>query len=284
MSVRRPRMLITTLVLLLVFFSARPAKADSVPILSSTGTVTPSNWYVTSYQTFDFPEMFGIAFVLGQQFDNVSVTFEGTKVADFSGTAWLTNGIGPGATSANVLATQDFSNYNAYPAPVGYPPIPTLFGNIDLSPGTYYVLLSSQPCTPDGLEPVCSGLSPYEATFLGGTDSSATVAAPNIDFLGLVWSSDGGACEDVEVCPLNTEFPPGSDFLTYSPGTFSLNPAFEIDGTPVQPTPLPEPSSVFLFVPGLLALGIFTFKRSRRFYFLTQSGAPGFEQGISARL
>jgi len=82
----------------------------------------------------------GFSFTLGQSYSNVSVTTLWTSafgVNQVPLTTWLTNGIGPGTTSSDLLASSTTFLLGEAIVPV------TVFSASTLGPGTYDVLFST---------------------------------------------------------------------------------------------------------------------------------------------
>jgi hypothetical protein len=145
---------------------------------------------------------------------------------DGSGTVYLTNAIGPGATMANEIAQISLSGLASAPAPAT-----NLFSGLTLGPGTYY-LNSSSESSP--------GLA-WELFY---------PVVHNI-------AAGGSIGEELNFGMLPTDFPPSAS-LTPQANNF----AFSVTGTPET---VPEPSSVplLLTIIGGVGLGLRVRTRTR---------------------
>ena len=209
------------------------AYGDSIPILTISAPQPPlSGGLLFDGQNGpDFPIFAGFSFVLGRSFDNVSITAYLELGDNFTGTAWLTNGIGSGATPLNVIASAPFSRpgfcCNGSFVPTSF------FGNLDLAPGTYDFFLSTHDSY---------GLWEFAQT------QPTIVAAQGIGYLNSLYTISSSGCAGIG-CPLNLDFPPASN---WNASTF-FYPTLEIDATPV-----PEPSSISTLLVGLAVVFLLT--------------------------
>jgi hypothetical protein len=138
--------------------------------------------------------------------------------ADTSAVAFLTTQVGPGATSAELVAQANLT------LPVGLSsPELVLFSGLNLSPGTYYLTLATTDATDN------------EGWFNGDLTSSSAVTAPGVTF-----NPPGFLAHTIDAA-----YAPGSTFsFTYKPGY-----AFDVvSGV----SSVPEPFSLSLALTGVL--------------------------------
>lgn len=153
------------------------------------------------------------------------------NVADSSAVAYLTTQVGPGATSAELVAQANLT------LPVGLSsPELVLFSGLNLSPANYYLILATTDTTGN------------EGWFNGDLYSSSAVTAPGVTF-----NPPGFVAHTIDAA-----YAPGSTFSgTYIPGY-----AFDVVG---NVSPVPEPSSLSLALTGvLLAAGTMLAQRRSR--------------------
>jgi CHAP domain len=178
------------------------SNSEVLPLIGTDIPTSPTLTYgIGSYQ------------FLAQQFvvtTPIQVNYISLPIEDFGGvgggqlTVWLTNSIGPGTSSANVL----FQGSASLPSAGGTIETISLSTNFLLAPGTYYLVLSSP-------------ISPPQAG--GWLDSTELLADTAGSATSGIFSTDapGGV--------LDANFPPASDFVSIG----LSNPfAFQIFGTP----------------------------------------------------
>jgi hypothetical protein len=222
--------------LLATMLSGKPAFADSIPVLSVTGTTPGPVLAEISSGLVDDPEFSGISFELGQSLNNVSISSPSFMAAgEFTGTAWLTNAIGPSATAANVVASApvDVCTTGGCGVPGGFESVQFLSG-LNLAPGTYYFLIS----TPLALTGSGADFARFNS-YSDATVSTAQGVTANGEFSASCGLSNGGVCGD-----MNQSFAPASNFTSVSANTSS----FLITAS------APEPSSIALVLVPLLLL------------------------------
>ncbi len=212
-------------------------------ILSVTGVIDSSIPVGGSQSNGAESQFFGVSFAIGGSFNDVAITIPDMAFVDWAGTAWLTNAIGPAATPANVIATATADPFHG--SLLFQSTTTTFLSGLNLSPGTYFFFLSSPFCAGNDFSIGCGmGLWPVVSS------PTIQVTASGAEIVGeeLV----GGfllPCSNPANCPAaNFQFPPASPWIAL-PNSTPL--AIVITGSPV-----PEPSSLLLFVAGLLALWV----------------------------
>ena len=148
-----------------------------------------------------------ISFVLPQPFNGVSIAAD--LVGSFSGSAFVTTQIGPGTTSAAEIAHTTFASAGTT----------TLFGNLALAAGTYYVVLATASPTP-----------PQGITY---SETPTIDAAP-------------GVSNGTHYVAFGTDaYAPSSGFFPYNLGTFHYS---------VTTAAVPEPATSVLLAATVPAL------------------------------
>ena len=238
---------ILRLLLFLAFVALPSAKADTIPLLTvnESGGNTSID-YIQGEQGPIGPQFTAFAFVLGQRFDDVSITLENALIeGNFQ--AWLTNAIGPAATDENVIASQDLTD--TFTGVFGAPVLPETFFDVDLGPGTYFVTLNGFLCDdPD----VCSG----QFDWYGGTTATIT-SLPDVALAGVYLSQDSYVplCTQEGNCNLNFSSP----YASIWNGPYAGPPGeLEIDGEPV-----PEPATLAVSLVGVLLI-FWSYRRRTR--------------------
>ena len=123
------------------------AHADPITYLQTGGS--PSETIYTFIQggaIIASPQLFAISFTLDQPLQNISISVPQFRIEPpgFTGTAWITNALGSGATAANVLATNQIVNQTSpsFPDFASY----TFFSGLNLDAGSYDFFVSSPNC------------------------------------------------------------------------------------------------------------------------------------------
>jgi hypothetical protein len=186
-------------------------KADSI-VISQTGPGT--NSWTTGLQ-----ESNAVSWISTVHYANVSISVP--LIGTATGTAYLTNAIGPGTTMANVLATTSFTENSS--TLQWY----TIFNHLNLSPGTYFLVLGSQSAC-------CSGW--------GSTPQPSITTAAGINYNGSYFASTPHN---------NTSFYPASVFSSFEANN-SLPLQFSVTG--IAASSIPEPSTLLLLGGGLCVL------------------------------
>jgi hypothetical protein len=240
--VKTTHLLFASLVLCCLF--SVPVHADTITMLSVSGS---GGRPVVGGSAFSPAETqyVGLSFVLGGSFRDVSISIPDLAFAYWAATGWLTNAVGPAATSGNVIAT---TTVDPFPAATGQ--ATTIFlSDLSLSPGTYFFFLSSPYCSlPADLNSYGCGWGSWESP-----KDPTIVAASGVALFGSeIVGGAGVPCQDPNTpfCA-NADFPPASPWNFYAFGSDSSFgfPVIDITGTPV-----PEPSSLMVFGTGLLTL------------------------------
>jgi hypothetical protein len=191
-------------------FIPAPCRADTV--VSLTGT------YGSADKLWGGPPL-AVSWTSPNSYDNVSITADLQNLFDgssFTGTAWLMTQIGPAASVSDEVATAQF----LLPAFVFNSTV-SLFTGLDLSAGTYYLVLSA-PSNAVGV----SWLTTY--------NFFTVVPPPTITTdTGVSYNGDWAASA-------NSSFLPASSFA----GPESLDLIFDVSGTPVSSSP--EPSTLLM--------------------------------------
>jgi hypothetical protein len=153
------------------------------------------------------------------QVTNIAVQMSGFGTDLF--TLWLTNAIGPGTTTANVLFQTPLTFPNTGGGVTGS--TVSIATNLFLSPGSYFLVENSAQMS----------------VAQGWLNTFTTIPT----LFGSVGSAGDSCCASGS--STNTSFPPGSTFS--SPVLLPL--AFQISGAPV-----PEPGTLVMFGSGFLGL------------------------------
>ncbi len=187
--------------------------------VTGIGTVVSVSGVAGQADSFNGTPM-GVTWTALSSYNNVTVTallqnMFGTK---FTGTAWLMSRIGPSASQSDVVATAPFT---VQPVGGAIDQTVTLFSNLTLPAGTYYLILN----TPTGL----IGTAGWRTT----TDITNPSAPPTIT-TGAAVTYTG----DLTTITPSTAFPPASVFG--APGPFNF--IFSVTG--ILSPPAVKPSGI----------------------------------------
>ena len=214
------------LALLSGFFVAAPLLAD--PIVSEAGNVSGG---VGLFNHGTFAQTFMVSWTQANLSTDVAISAtigwpQGTfPVPPLSGTAILTNHIGPGTTAANEIASASFT------APSDTFTDENLFLGLSLTGGTYYLILSANGAN-----------NPVWADTISNSPGSSLTTGQDVSFNGFFISGD-------------TNADPALD--TFVPDTRAL--LFSVSGTAA----VPESSTWLVCIPVSAALGALGVKQRR---------------------
>jgi len=175
-----------------------------------------------------------VSFSLTSSFDDVSISANLANAYNFgsTGTAFLTTQIGAGTTTANQIASATFSPaYSGSNAFTSVTPT-TLFSNLTLTAGTYYLVLSSN--------------SSIDTLSWEGGSSVTTTTAPGVSI---------GATDLTDNFHTTSSYIPADSFSPYQNVIFDGEPTnylYTVTGVAA-----PEPNSVMLMLASLAGLGLF---------------------------
>jgi len=141
---------------------------------------------------------------------NVNIDFQ-SNFGPFDGTAYLVTRIGPGSTSAEEVAS------NNYSATSGSPSLTRLFSGLTLGPGSYYLVVTSLP--------------------IGGWDTPYTAGAAVVN-IGVGVTRGAQYIVNDGNGPPDLGYPPASLFSELD--FYDLE--FQVTGSPTSPAP--EPSTL----------------------------------------
>ena len=205
----------TLLVLLTLGIAAVSMPARASTLLSVSGPIFSNSGIGLA----PLQQAAAVSFTTANALNGVDLTALGGGSVPLTVDAYLTNSLGPGTTAANVVAS------NTFVSALGDHQPETAFANLDLGPGTYYMLLVALGE---------SNLTGWDLTY-----SPTVTAVPGLSYGTSYVSPDiadaGG-------------FPPASaDFFT-SAQTGGATLLFSISPTAA----VPEPASAVLLASGLL--------------------------------
>lgn len=203
--------------LLLVLIASFPSFGDTIyeQLFNNTGSTGRSN------------ALFAVSWAQTGTFTNVSIFAninDGPGNGTATGTAYLMNQIGAGTTAANEVVSPVTASVNGNP---GLNAMTTIFSNLTLGPGTYFLVINPTDTLLDWDETSSVGVTEDPGVTGGASETAGTVAG----------------------------FAPASAFTT---NAFSL--IYEVTGTPSAQSTAPEPTSIATLFLGLGALA-FTRKR-----------------------
>src|SRR5690349_475330 len=124
------------------------AHADS--ILSTTSTVRTTVVTFSGAAAIDDQQYLAFSFSLGNPYGDVSIRFHDINFTFDNARFWLTDALGPTATSSNVIASNTFFGNGHFNDPSEFNPLTGL----TLGAGTYFMIFSSPFCDV-GADPHC---------------------------------------------------------------------------------------------------------------------------------
>jgi hypothetical protein len=204
---------ISTRIVLMAAFVASLASADTALSVTNGNSNTPMGWCLGANGCFSQVLMEGWTSL--NAYDNVVISAEvGGDDSSALLTAYLTNAIGAGATSANQLATVTLT-------PPSLDSSVLLFSGLHLSAGTYYLVMTG---------PAQASSFPYWYSY----DTANVVTASGVTFTGTGFANiiDGASTP-------NTTYAPASVFDTQGAPNFSIS----VTGTLSTQLVIPEPAS-----------------------------------------
>jgi hypothetical protein len=160
---------------------------------------------------------------------SISALLDGGVAGPGMVTAYLTDQIGAGTS-----ATNDITLPSTVVAPTETRGYVTLFSNLTLGPGTYYLVLDGSAFA-------------GPAGWSGTSDPTYTL------------DSGVGSVNELVISGTQAAFAPASTFT--EPGTSAF--FFDVTGTPGAPSAVPEPSTVCSLGTGLAGLVYLALRRSR---------------------
>lgn len=167
---------------------------------------------------------------------SVSASFGQVAYANASGTAYLMTQVGPGTTAAEQMAVASFTFPNSTGGAI------TLFQNLSLGPGSYYLVLYST-------DPVGGG-------WLVSTSNPTLTTAAGVTIGGSGYFYDPGT--------LKGPFFPYAPSVPFTATQSNEQFVFDVEGQAAGVSSAPEPSSIgFLAAAGLLA-GFVKVRASKR--------------------
>jgi hypothetical protein len=183
------------------------------------GTIVSVDGPDTSNVSVDNPidQILAVGWTSSSDYSDVSIAAEVGNYSDFSTiTAFLTTAVGPGETDADQIATYTFS-------PGAGPELDTLFSGLDLSAGTYYLVLAGQ-------------FSQWWGA--GSADAATLTADTGVTFLGDSYTNS----------TLNANLP-ASAFMPTDSGLL-----FQVTDGASDMSSTPEPASGLLLTAGFALL------------------------------
>jgi hypothetical protein len=181
----------------------------ATPALKAGTIVSVTGFADHTYVVGSLEAILASSFTITTAYDNVSVSANFDSSVG-TGTAYLTNRIGPGTTAGNVLATGTYTTTGD----------DLLFSGLDLTPGSYYVV----------------AFGTFNQGW-DGTDNPTVVTASGVTRNADYFTNQFGSGVP------NTSFPPASTLLVSNP---QLNLLYSVTGD-VAPT-VPEPGTWMLLL------------------------------------
>lgn len=215
------------------------AHADS--ILSTTSTVETTVAPFSGAAAITDQQYLAFSFSLGNPYGDVSIRFHDINFMFDNARFWLTDALGPTATTSNVIASSTFFGNGHFNDPSEFNPL----SGLTLGAGTYFMIFSSSFC-----DVLTDADCLHQVGFLGLGEKVLIDAVAGITYNGGFSATDSLSCHQFGTCQIDFDFPPAS--LWQGPGDPHMDgPRFEIRGKAI-----PEPESVWLVGAGLAMMGI----------------------------
>jgi hypothetical protein len=215
------------------------AHADT--ILSTVSTVRTTVAPFSGAASITDQQYLAFSFSLANPYGDVSIRFHDLNFTFANARFWLTNALGPTATSSNVIASSTFFGNGHFNHPSEFNPL----SGLTLGAGTYFMIFSSPFCDV-GTDAHCR----TQVGLLGLGETVLIDAVAGVTYNGGFVTSDALNCHQSGTCQIDFDFAPAS--LWQGPGDPHIDgPRFEVAGKAI-----PEPESIALLGAGLAIMAL----------------------------